>query len=134
MSSWERNGGWGGDICVTLCLQRGGGHEKFFRNVAIFWRVAPLLPKRQKMPTFRKFFSCPPLPPLQTHGYTNVPPVACSGRHYTTRLFTTLDQTLNKSIDKCEKSQTNNRNDEENDPHFISKRINSKIEKLKLEL
>ena len=72
MSSWERNGG--GDICVTLCLQQGdaGGHEKIFRKAAIFWRFAPLLPKRQKIPTFRKMFSCPP-PPLQTQGYTNVP-------------------------------------------------------------
>ena len=72
----------GGDICVTLCLQRGGGggggHDKIFRNVAIFWRFAPLLPKRQKIPTFQKIFSCPPPPPpppLQTQGYTNVPPL-----------------------------------------------------------
>ena len=74
----------GGDICVTLCLQRGGGgggggHEKIFRNVAIFWRFAPLLPKRQKIPTFRKNFSCPLPPPPP-------PPVACPGRHYTTSL------------------------------------------------
>ena len=59
----------GGDICVTLCLQR-GGHEKIFRN-AIFWRFAPLLPKRQKIPTFRKNFLCPPPPP----------PVANTGLH-----------------------------------------------------
>ena len=72
MSSWARNGG-GGDICVTLCLQRGGGHKKIFRNVGIFWRFGKSGAKRQKIATFRKNFSC--TPPLETQGYTNVPPL-----------------------------------------------------------
>ena len=62
--------------CVLLGTQRGGGHlgvtvfatgggggggaRKIFRKGDSFWRFPPLLPKRQKLSTFRKNFSCPP--------------------------------------------------------------------------
>ena len=57
---------WGGDICVTMCLQLGDYYNQ----------------NAKRKPKIRENIVSPP---VAAQGYTNVPPVACPGRHYTTQ-------------------------------------------------
>ena len=57
VSYGARNGGRGGAF-GCYCV-RNGGARFFFRNVDSFWRFPPLLPKRQKLSSFRKNFRVP---------------------------------------------------------------------------
>ena len=67
----------GGHLGVTVfATGGGGGHEKIFRKGDSFWRFPPLLPKRQKLSTFRKNFSCPP-PPVANTVTPKCPPPRC---------------------------------------------------------
>ena len=75
----------GGHLGVTVfATGGGGGHENFFRKGDSFWRFPPLLPKRQKLSTFRKNFRVPPPVANTVTPKCPPPPVACPVRHLTT--------------------------------------------------
>ena len=85
----------GRDICVTLCLQRGGGGvggltQKNFSKCCYFLAFCTALVKTPKNNNIsKKFFVSPPPPPPDANtGLHKCPPVACPGRHYTNSVQT----------------------------------------------
>ena len=71
----------GGHLCNPVFATGGGDTKNFFEMLVFFGVLHHSCQNAKKYPLFEKKFR---VPPLQTQGYTKVPPpVACPGRHYT---------------------------------------------------